>query len=42
MRQERNTFQMKEQDKTPEEELKVETGYLLDKEFRAVITKMIK
>ena len=36
-------FQTKEQDKTPEEELnEVETGNLLEKEFRIVIVKMIK
>ena len=36
-------FQIKVQDKTPEEELsEVEIGNLLEKEFRVVIIKMIK
>ena len=36
-------FQMKEQDKTPEEKLKeMETGNLPENEFRVVIIKMIK
>ena len=35
--------QMKEQDKTPEEEIsEVETGNLPKKEFRVIIVKMIK
>ena len=43
MRQQRNVFQMKEQDKTPEEELsEVKIGYLPEKEFRVMIAKMIK
>ena len=34
---------MKEQDKTPEEELsEVKIGYLPEKEFRVMIAKMIK
>ena len=38
-----NMFQMKEQDKTPEEEVnEVEIGNLHKKEFRVVIIKMIK
>ena len=38
VRQQRNMFQTKEQDKTPEEELsEVETGNLLEKEFRVMI-----
>ena len=36
-------FQMKEKDKTPEEELsEVEIGNLPEKEFRVMIVKMIK
>ena len=36
-------FQMKEQDKTPEDELsEVETGNLSEKEFRVILIKMIK
>ena len=36
-------FQMKEQDKTPEEELsEMKIGNLPEKEFRLVIVKMIK
>ena len=35
-------FQMKEQDKTPEEVNEVEIGNLHKKEFRVVIIKMIK
>ena len=36
-------FQMKEQDKTPEEELsEVEIGSLPEKEFRVMIVKKIK
>ena len=43
MTQQRNMFQMKEQDKTPEEELsQVEIGNLPKKEFRIVIIKMIQ
>ena len=43
MRQQRNMFQTKEQDKTPEEELnEVEIGNLPRKEFRVVTVKMIK
>ena len=39
MRQQRNMVQMKEQDKTPEEELsKVEKSNLSDKEFKVMIT----
>ena len=39
----RNKFQMKEQDKTPDEELsEVEIGNLPEKEFRVMIIKMIK
>ena len=37
----RNMFQMKEQDKTPEEQLsEVEIGKLPEKEFRVMIVKM--
>ena len=43
MRWLRNTFQIKEQNKTPEEELsEVEIGNLPKKEFRVMIVKMIK
>ena len=35
-------FQTKEQDKTPEELMEVETGNLPEKEFRVMIIKMIK
>ena len=42
MRQQRNMFQVKEQDKTPEELSEVEIGNLPEKEFRVVITKMIE
>lgn len=35
-------FQMKEQDKTLEELNEVEIGNLLEKEFKLMITKMIK
>ena len=42
MSQQRNMFQMKEQDKTLEELNEVEMGNLLEKEFKLMITKMIK
>ena len=43
MRQQRNISQMKEQDKTPEEELsEVAIGNLPKKEFEVMIVKMIK
>ena len=42
MRQQRDMFQMKEQDKTPEEELSEEIGNLPEKEFRVMIVKVIK
>ena len=43
MRQQRNIFQMKERDKTPEEGLsEVEVGSLSEKEFRVVVRKMIQ
>ena len=43
MRQKRNISQIKEQDKTPEEQLsEVEIGKLQDKEFRVMIVKMIQ
>ena len=36
-------FQMKKQDKTPEEQLsEIETGNLPEKEFRVMIVKMIQ
>ena len=43
MRQQRNRFQMKEKEKTLEEELRdVEIGNLPEKEFRVMIIKMVK
>ena len=43
MRQQRNIFQMKEGDKTPEEGLsEVEVGSLSENEFRVVVRKMIQ
>ena len=42
MRQQRNMFQMKEQDKTPEKLSEVERGNLSKKEFRVMIIKMIQ
>ena len=42
MKQQRNMFQMKEQDKTPEELSDMEIGNLPKKEFRVMIVKMIK
>ena len=43
MRQQRNRFQMKEKEKTLEEELRdVEIGNLPEKEFRVMIIKIVK
>ena len=42
MRQRRNMFQMKEQNKTPEEISKMETGNVPKKEFKVMIIKMTK
>ena len=43
MRWQKNMSQMKEQDKTPEEELsEVEIGNLPEKEFRVMIIKVMK
>ena len=43
MRQQRNVFQTKEQDKLPEEHLgEVEIGNLPEKEFRVMMIKMIQ
>ena len=43
MSQQRNMFQMKEQDKTSEEQLnEVEMGNLLEKKFKLMIKKIIK
>ena len=43
MKRQRATYQMKEQDKTPEKQLnKVEIGNLPEKEFRIMIVKMIQ
>ena len=42
MRQQSGIFEMKEQDKTPEEELsEVEISDLPDKEFKVMLTKML-
>ena len=42
MKRQRTIYQMKEQDKTPEEQLnEVEIGNLPEKEFRIMIVKMI-
>lgn len=41
MRRQRNKFQVKEQDKTPEELTKVKIYKLLDKEFKVMIVKML-
>ena len=43
MRQQRNRFQMKEKEKTLEDELRdVEIGNLPEKEFRVMIIKVVK
>lgn len=42
MRQQRNIFQTKEQDKTAEELNEVEIGNLSEKEFSVIIVKMIE
>ena len=42
MRWQRNIFQTKEQDKTPEELSELEIGNLPDKVFKVMIIKMIK
>ena len=43
MRQQKNMYQVKEQDKTPEEQLtEVEIGNISEKEFRVIIVKMIQ
>ena len=43
MRQQKNRFQMKEKEKTLEEELRdVEIGNLPEKEFRVMIIKVVK
>lgn len=42
MRQQRNTLQMKEDDKTPEELNEVEISFPPKKELRAVLVKMMK
>ena len=41
MRMQRKIFQMKEQDKTPEELSKVETSSLPSKEFKVMIINML-
>ena len=41
MRMQRKIFQMKEQDKTPEELSKVETSNLPSKEFKVMIINML-
>ena len=42
MKQQRNMFQITEQDKTPEKLSKVKIGNQLEKEFKVMIVKMIK
>ena len=42
MRWQRNIFQMKEQDKTPEQLSEVERGNSPKKEYRVIIVKMIQ
>ena len=43
MKSQRTTYQIKEQDKTPEKQLnEVEIGKLPEKEFRIMIVKMIQ
>ena len=43
MKRQRATYQMKEQDKTPEKQLnELEIGNLPENEFRIMIVKMIK
>ena len=42
MRQQRNVFQMKEDDKTPEELNEVEISFLPKEELRTVLVKMMK
>ena len=43
MKRQRNMYQMKEQDKTPEKQLnEVQIGNLPEKEFRIMIVKMIQ
>ena len=37
MRRQRNMAQMKEQNKTPEKQVKMETSYLLDAEFKTLV-----
>ena len=42
MRRQKNMFQMKEQDKTPEKNpTETETNNLPDKEFKAIVIKML-
>ena len=41
MRQQRNMFQTKEQDRTPEQISEMEVGNLPEKGFRVMIIKMI-
>ena len=41
MNRQTNMFQMKEQDKTPEELSEMEISHLLDKEFEVMIIKML-
>ena len=43
MRRQRNMYQMKEQNKTPEKELnKIETSNLSDAEFKTLVIRMLK
>ena len=41
MRRQRNMSQLKEQDKTPEKELKRETNNLPDAKFKALVVRML-
>ena len=42
MRRQRNMTQMKKQNRTPERELnRMETSYLLDAEFKALVIRML-
>ena len=42
MRRQRNMTQRKEQNKTPEKELKMEISNLLDAEFKTLVIRMLK
>ena len=42
MRRQRNMAQMKEQNKIPEKQVKMETSYLLDAEFKTLVIRVLK